>query len=226
MAQKKQNNFIFYAALAGAFFIYGKVRSKLLADKLAAEKEAEEAAKEALQPTPSPTPSPKKKAAPKPNAQEKAFIDAIRKLQEALGISPATGFVGEKTKAALRALKLSDVVTAANVADLITKVQSAKQRSNKPVLSLATQVRLAWNKSNSSQLVVTETFRSTPKLEDKVRNVWNDDPRKTARTFTKGSQIKKSDGFTIPSTTTSNKIVLKNKAGEFFILDPGNFIVQ
>lgn len=222
MAKKKENNLLLYAGLGLAFFAYGKVRSKLKADKLAAEKAAEEAAQEALKPTP----SPQKKAAPKPSAAEKAYIDAIRKLQDALGISPATGFVGDKTKAALRALKLSDVVTAANVADLITKVQAAKKSSGKPVLSLAEQVRMAWNKSNNSQLVVTQTFTTKPKLEDKVRNVWNDDPRKFNRTFTKGSQIKRSDGFTIPSTTTSNKIVLKNKAGEFFILEPGNFIVQ
>lgn len=222
MAKKSNNQLFIYAAIAAGGFAFWKIRSKQQADQLAAKAAAEAAALEAQKTAP----SPQKKAAPKPNAAEKAFTDAIRKLQEALGVSPATGFVGDKTKAALRALKLSPIVTAGNVANLINLVQAAKKSPEKPVLSLAKQVLMAWNKSGSSKLIVSETFTTKPKLEDKVRQVWNDDPSKGNRTFTKGSQIKKSDGYSIPSTTTTNKIVIKNKAGEFFILEPSKFIVQ
>lgn len=227
MAQKKGNtNLLIFGAIAagGFYYIYKKQKDQ----KEAAAKEAESQAKEAEKAIQTET-KPTKKSAPVPTAAERAYTEAIRKLQTALGISPTTGYVGDKTKAALRALKLSDVVTSGNVADLITKVEAAKKKSatpSKPVLSLAQQVQNAWNKSTSSKLIVTETITIKPKLEDKVRNVWNDDPGKYSRTFYKGNTIARADGYTIVGTTTSNKVVLKNKAGEFFLLDPNKFIVQ
>ena len=225
---KKKNNILIPALVTGVVGFMAYTNMKRRQQKEAAEKEAENQAREAEKAIQTET-KPSKKSAPVPTAAERAYTEAIRKLQTALGISPTTGFVGDKTKAALRALKLTDVVTSGNVADLITKVEAAKKKSatpSKPVLSLAQQVQNAWNKSASSKLIVTETITTKPKLEDKVRAVWNDDPSKYDRTFYKGSSLSRADGYTIPGTTTSNKVVLRNKAGEFFLLDPRKFIVQ
>lgn len=229
MAKKKSDNtiFIVLALAAGGFYYYvsKKKKDEAEAAKKAAE-EAEAEAKKALENKTTPT----KKAAPVPTAAERAYTDAVRALQKALGIDPTTGFVGDKTKAALRALKLSDVVTAGNIADLILKVQAAKKAAGtpaaKPVVSLADQVRNAWNKSAGASLVFTDYVTTKPKLLDAVRNVWNDDPNKYAKAFRKGETISKKDGYAITATTTSNKVVVKNKSGEYFLFEPSKFIVQ
>lgn len=216
---KKSNNLLIYAAIAGGAYYYFVILKKKDQEKETA-KEADEFAKEAAKPTTT------KKAAPKPSAAEKAFVDKVRKLQTALGISPTTGFVGDKTKAALNNLKLTDSVTTSNIDDLIKKVELAKKQSSKPALSYADQVRMAFNKSKDAALIVTEYFDAKPKLLDKGTNTWKDSPGAGNRSFSKGKKLLKTDGYSIIASTTSNKVVLKNKAGEYFIIEPKFLLVQ
>lgn len=226
MAKKKNNQiYLILAAAAGAIYYIVKKQKD---QQKEAEKTAETAAQEAEKAITTET-KPAKKSAPIPTAAERAYLEAVRKLQTALGISPTTGFVGDKTKAALRALKLTDVVTSGNVADLITKVEAAKKASStpsKPVVSFADQLLAAWKKSAKASLILTDNQEVTPKLLDPVRSTYNNDPNKSSRTFYKGNKIAKADGYQFTGTTKTNKAVIKSKAGEIFLLDPGKLLFQ
>jgi hypothetical protein len=98
MAKKNNSNILLIAVAAGAFYFYGKVRSNLKDKQDAAKKAAEEAAAEAARLEKENKPA-TKTSAPVPSKAEKAYTDAVKKLQTALGVSPVTGFVGDKTKA-------------------------------------------------------------------------------------------------------------------------------
>ena len=103
---------------------------------------------------------------------------------------------------------------------------SAKKTPGAAVIPLSKQILDAWNKSANAKLIVSTFFRSTPKIEDKIRKVWVDQPGKSERSFTKASEIKKSEGSKLVGRTGTDKVVLQTKEGLFFLLDPNNFVVQ
>lgn len=187
---------------------------------LEAEKRAEEATK-----TPTPGTKAKVKAAPKANAQEKAFIDAVRSLQTELGVSPTTGFVGDKTKTALASYKLTTNVTAANVKDLINQVKTAKaKKTAPPVKNLAQQAVDLWKKYPASKIVLLSDIKIKPKVYNILRKLWIDDPNSWETTWYKGKTISHSQG-SVKDATTSNKILVVID-GKNYLLPAESVLIQ
>ncbi len=224
MAKKNNSNILLIAVAAGAFYFYGKVRSNLKDKQDAAKKAAEEAAAEAARLEKENKPA-TKTSAPVPSKAEKAYTDAVKKLQTALGVSPVTGFVGDKTKAALIALKLTDVVTAGNVADLITKVEAAKKAKPPPAApkNLAATDLLNFAKKNpGGKVVFLERFTTRSRLLNPISKVYIDDPDAFDSNIGKGQDWFFSR-YKPVATTTSNKIVFQE--GKKYWTIPANKLI-
>lgn len=214
----KAENLLIPGLLVGGVALYAFNEKKK--KDLEAEKRAEEATKE-----PTPGKKAKVKPAPKANAQEKAFIDAVRSLQTELGVSPTTGFVGDKTKTALASYKLTTNVTAANVKDLIAQVKSAKaKKTAPPVQNLAQQAVELWKKYPNSKLVLLNDIKIRPKVYNILRKIWIDDPNSWETTWYKGKTISHKDG-SIQNSTTSNKILLV-MGGKNYLLPAESVLIQ
>jgi isochorismate synthase EntC len=216
-----KNNFLIPGLIIGgaAYIYYNKSKEAEAVQKKADEAGAAAAAK-------NPTTKQARKAAPKPSAAEKAFIDNVIKLQNILEVTPSTGFVGDKTKAALKAFNLSTNVTAANIADLITKATAAKKKPNAPAgKSLAQQAIDLYKKLRTSKIVLVRALELTPKVYNQLTKVYQDIPGSYAQTFYKGYSWDH-DELELIAATTSNKIVAKTKYGTTYIIPAENILIQ
>jgi hypothetical protein len=217
-----KNNFpglpIFVAG-AAVWIYYSKTKQEA-----EVQNKADEAAKAAT--VKSPITKLVKKAAPKPTAAEKAFIDNVIKLQNILQVSPPTGFVGNKTKAALKALNLNTNVTAANIVELITKATTAKKQPGAAAAkNLAQQAIDLYKKLPSAKISLVKELDLFPKVYNELLKVYQDIPGSYKQNYYKGYTWNKNE-LNLIAATTSNKIVAKTKSGTVYILPADSILIQ
>jgi hypothetical protein len=223
MAQKKKQDFtiilIALTALGGyGYWIFDKRKKEREILRAKAAEEAEQQQKRNQTTTTT--------SAPVPTAAEKAFIDAIHKLQGSLGISPTTGYVGDKTKAALKALNLSDVVTAGNIADLIKKVEAAKKAQPVPAKTLLAADILAFSKKNpGAKFLFVTAYTTKKKILDPLDGNYKDDPNSGEYKIRKG-ETWVSSKYKPVAITTNNKVIFQDAAKKYWAIPAGNFVLQ
>lgn len=167
-----------------------------------------------------------KKAAPQPTAAEKAFIDNVIKLQNILQVSPPTGFVGNKTKAALKDFNLNTNVTSFNIIDLITKATLAKKQPGAAaVKNLAQQAIDLYKKFPSAKITLVKDLDLFPKVYNELLKVYQNEPGSYKQNYYKGYTWNKNE-LKLIAATTSNKIVAKTKSGTIYILPSEAILIQ
>jgi hypothetical protein len=219
MAKNNLPGLPIFVAGAAVWIYYSKIKQE--AD---IQKKADEAAQAAT--VKSPTNKLAKKAAPKPTAAEKTFIDNIIKLQNVLEVSPATGFVGDKTKGALKALNLSTSVTAANIIDLINKATAAKKQPGAAAAkNLAQQAIDLYKKFPTAKITLVKELDLFPKVYNQLLKVYQDVPGSYKQNYYKGYTWNKNE-LELIAATTSNKIVAKTKSGTIYVLPSDAILIQ